>query len=327
MAATLITGGHAGIGLACSSQLTRQPGVNLILAGRSMERMEPVARQLQATHGIKVDTLLLDTSSLASVRSAAAQVRAMLERGEIGPLQAILCNAGGQFRGPISFSADGYEETFATNYLGHFLLVELLLDQVADQGRIVFTASGTHDPGTADGRLVGKAAEPNAIALANDGKNGTKPLSAGVRYSTSKLCTMLHAYELDRRLRRAGSSIASIAFDPGSIPETGLLRTMPKPVQWLARTPAMKGIMRRMGVTQGSVGFSGAALARVAADPAFANASGKYLQSNDGRLIEQRSSAVSYDEARAARLWLDSETLAHLLPEERSALSAQAEQR
>lgn len=327
MATALITGGHAGIGLACSNQLASQPGLSLVLAGRSMERMEPVARQLRATHGIEVSTLLLDTSSLASVRSAATQLRAMLDRAETGPLQAILCNAGGQFRGPISFSADGYEETFATNYLGHFLLVELLLDRVADDGRIVFTASGTHDPDTADGRLVGKAAEPNAIALANDGKNGAKPLSAGIRYSTSKLCTVLYAYELDRRLRRAGSSIASIAFDPGSIPETGLLKTMPKPVQWLARTPAMKGIMRRMGVTQGSVAFSGAALARVAADPAFADASGKYLQSSNGRLIEQRSSTVSYDDVKAARLWLDSETLVHLLPEERSALLAHAEQR
>ena len=286
--------------------------------------MEPVARQLRTTHGVRVATLLLDTSSLASVRSAAAQLRARLDRGEVGGLQAILCNAGGQFRGPVSFSADGYETTFATNYLGHFLLVELLLDQVAPDGRIVFTASGTHDPDTADGRMVGRAAEPDAVALAGDGRNGARPLSAGVRYSTSKLCTMLHAYELDRRLRRAGSSVASIAFDPGSVPETGLLRTLPGPVRWLARTAAMKRVMRRMGVTQGSVGFSGAALARVATDPAFAGASGTYLQSSDGRLIEQRSSAVSYDEGRAARLWLASETLVGLLPGERSALLAHA---
>ncbi len=327
MATVLITGGHAGIGLACSSQLACQPGLTLVLAGRSMERMEPAARQLRAAHGGEVSTLLLDTSSLASVRSAAARLRAMLDHGEIAPLRAILCNAGGQFRGPVSFSADGYEETFATNYLGHFLLVALLLDRVADDGRIVFTASGTHDPDTADGRIVGKAAGPDAVALASDGRNGTKPLPAGVRYSTSKLCMMLLAYELDRRLRRAGSPVASIAFDPGSIPETGLLRTMPGPVRWLAKTPAMKAIMRRMGVTQGSVGFSGAALARLAADPAFANASGRYLQSSDGRLIERRSSTVSYDEARAARLWLDSEALVHLLPGERPALLAHAGQR
>lgn len=244
--------------------------------------MDAVARQLRATHRGEVTTLPLDLSSLASVRSAAAQLRTLLDEATPGPLQAILCNAGAQFRGPISFRADGYEETFATNHLGHFLLVELLLDRVADDGRIVFTASGTHDPDTADGRLVGRAAEPNAIAiaLAHDGRNGAKPLSPGVRYSTSKLCMILHAYELDRRLRQAGSASASIAFDPGSVPETGLLRTMPRPVQRLARTRAAKGIGRRMGVTQGSVGFSGAALARLATDPAFAHATGTYQQSN-----------------------------------------------
>ena len=186
--------------------------------------------------------------------------------------------------GPITYSPEGYETTFATNYLGHFLLVELLVGCLRDGGRVVFTASGTHDPDTTDGKMVGVAAEPDAVALANEGKTDTKPLSAGKRYSTSKLCTILSAYELDRRLRRAGSSIASIAFDPGSIPETGLMRTMPTPVQVLAKTSVMKWLLKRLGVTQSSVGFSGASLASLAADPAYANASGKYLQANRGTL-------------------------------------------
>jgi NAD(P)-dependent dehydrogenase (short-subunit alcohol dehydrogenase family) len=50
----------------------------------------------------------------------------MLDTGEIDALQAIVCNAGVQLNGPVSYSADGYEETFATNYLGHCLLVALL---------------------------------------------------------------------------------------------------------------------------------------------------------------------------------------------------------
>ncbi len=327
MATILITGGHAGIGRVCVDQLARVPGINLVLAGRSMERVEPVAQELREAHGIDVRSLLLDTSSLASVRSAAGQLRVMLDRGEIEPFKAILCNAGGQFRGPISYSPDGYEDTFATNYLGHFLLVELLLEQLAGNGRIIFTASGTHDPDTADGKFVGKAVEPNAVALAENGKDGLKPLPAGVRYATSKLCTILYAYELDRRLRRVGSTIASIAFDPGFIPETGLLRALPKPMQWLARSVAMKAIMKRMGVTQGSLSFSGAALASLAIDPAFADASGKYLQSRDGQLIEQRSSTVSYDQGKAARLWHDSEALTHLLATERLALETGGGQR
>ena len=171
-----------------------------------------------------------------------------------------------------------------------------------------------------DGKLSGAVVEPNAIALANDGKNGRKPTSAGKRYSTSKLCNILHAYELDRRLRRSGSSIASIAFDPGSTAGTGFVRGMPKLVQWLSTTAFSRWLQRRLGVTMGDVEFSGRSLGKIAADPGFANASGQYFQSNDGRLLRVRSSKMSYDEQRATRLWNDSRELVHLLPSEESAL-------
>ena len=317
MPTVIITGGHGGIGWECARQLASGPRLDLVLAGRGMDRLDAAARRLRADHGVAVQAVELDLSSLASVRTAAARCRTLLDAGEIDVLAGILCNAGAQFRGPISYGADGYEETFATNCLGHFLLLQLLIDRVGDRGRIVFTASGTHDPTTMDGRMVGIAAEPDATALAYDGKTG-KPLSGGVRYTTSKLCTMLYAYELDRRLRRSDRGIASIAFDPGSVPETALLRTMPKPVQWLSRTRAMKWGMRRMGVTMGSVAFSGSSLARLAADPAYADASGRYFQSNNGVLTERRSSATSYDEGRASRLWDDSKSLVGLRPDEES---------
>lgn len=318
MRTALITGGHAGIGFECAKQLASRSRYNLVLAGRSMERMEAAAQQLRTSYGVKVSLLKLDTSSLVSVREAATEFRAMLDNSKIDSFQSLLCNAGGRFNA-LSYSPDGYETTFATNCLGHFLLIELLTDRMVDNGRIVFTASGTHDPETTDGKMVGVVVEPDANALAKDGKDGKKPLSGGVRYSTSKLCTILYAYELDRRLRRSGSSIASIAFDPGSVPETGLLRTMPKPVQVLAKTSVMKWIMKRMGVTQGSVSFSGASLAKIAADPAYANGSGKYFQSNAGVLGETRSSKLSHDEQRALKLWNDSKTLVRLQPNEESA--------
>ncbi|MBB3884437.1 Rossmann-fold NAD(P)-binding domain-containing protein [Acetobacter oeni] len=97
----------------------------------------------------------------------------------------------------------------------------------------------------------------------------------GVRYSTSKLCTILYAYELARRLREQGSSIQSIAFDPGLIVETGLSRSAPVMAQRFMRTAFAKWLFRTLGVTMGNIPFSGDALARVAVDPAFANASGK----------------------------------------------------
>ena len=314
----MITGGHTGIGFASAKNLASTWKFDLVLAGRSLERMEPAAHYLRTTFGVRVTLLTLDTSSMSSVRAAAESYRALRDGGEAGPLDALLCNAGGRFEGPSTFSPDGYETTFATNYLGHFLLVELMTEYMAERGRIVFTTSGTHDPETADGKLVGIAAEPDAVSLANDGKDGYPALSPGKRYSTSKLCMILCAYELHRRLRSSGSSIASIAYDPGSVPETGLMRQMPKFVQWLAKTRLMKLAMKKMGVTQGTINFSGLALAAVAADDAHADGSGKYFQSNDGELKETRSSAVSYDERRAAKLWDDCRVLVRLQPNESS---------
>jgi NAD(P)-dependent dehydrogenase (short-subunit alcohol dehydrogenase family) len=311
----LITGGHSGIGLECSKKLASTYRMNLILAGRSPVAIEAVAKELRSTSNVRVTSLELDTSSLVSVRAAAASVERMRSAGEVDSLQALICNAGVRLN-QYAHSADGYEATFATNYLGHFLLVELLLNALSDHGRIVSTTSGTHDPDTMDGKLAGVPAEPDAHTLAYAGNDGTKPLSTGQLYTTSKLCMMLHAYELDRRLRRSGSAIESIAFDPGSTMGTGFLRNMPAPVQWLASRRFMKWVMRRVGVTIGTVDFSGASLARIAADPTFAKKSGKYFQSNGGKLIERPSSKMSYDEQRARKLWEDTRALVRLQPSE-----------
>lgn len=318
MRTVLITGGHHGLGLEAVKQLAAGRKVNLVLAGRSLDKMEATAKQMHSQYGIKVTTLELELSSLTSVRAAAERCRAMLKSGELHPLQAIVCNAGALFLTPISYSVDGVEETFAGNYLGHFLLVNLLFDCVTEHGRVVFTASGTHDPETMDGKVAGGAVEPDGRALAFAGKNGYRSISGGKRYSTSKLCLIMFAYELDRMLRQNKSSVASIAYDSGAIPGTGLCRRYPKFWQWLITTSVVKAFVRMLGVTMGSLSFSGAGLAKLAMDPAYADGSGKYFQSNDGRLSEARSSKVSYDQSRARKLWSDSVQLVQLQANEES---------
>jgi NAD(P)-dependent dehydrogenase (short-subunit alcohol dehydrogenase family) len=310
MPTVLMTGGHAGIGLEGARTLAGRFGRNLILAGRNPKRVEKAAQQLRTETGVRVDVLEMDLNSMASVRAAAAQFRS--GKYNDAELESIVCNAGAQFRGPVTYTADGYEETFAGNCLGHFLLVNLLLDSVAKDGRIVWTASGTHDPALMDGKAVGAAAEPDAKALANEGKHG-KPMSGGRRYATSKLCTILYAYELNRRLRRAGTPVVSIAYDPGFIPETGMGRMAPA----IFRTSAVKFLLRKAGFTMGQMPFSGEALGMLAADAKFAASAGKYFHSKDGVLSEARSSAVSYDEGKAAKLWSDSEELVGLEGSER----------
>ncbi|MEJ5915650.1 hypothetical protein [Pseudokineococcus sp. 1T1Z-3] len=157
--------------------------------------------------------------------------------------------------------------------------------------------------------MVGRALLPDAQALAHAGKDGRSLPPFGKRYSTAKLCEVMYAYELHRRMRSTGSARSAIAFDPGSVPETGLLRTMPPAAQRVARTRAVKWAMRRAGVTSSTASFAGQSLAGVAADPRLTEASGTYLQCKEGVLAPARSSVTSYDERLAAELWVASEAL------------------
>ncbi len=98
MQTVLIVGGHTGLGLEAAKNLSARAQVDLLLAGRDLTRVEVAAQQLRSQYGVKVDTLELDLSSLASVRAAAAACRALLRSGQISTLQSILCNAGAQFQ-------------------------------------------------------------------------------------------------------------------------------------------------------------------------------------------------------------------------------------
>jgi NAD(P)-dependent dehydrogenase (short-subunit alcohol dehydrogenase family) len=317
MGTTLITGGHAGLGFEAATRLAEKKQ-NLVLAGRNLATVEAAAAGIRSRFGVHVTAVTLDLSSLDSVRAATVDIQRLIAAGQLERLDAMLCNAGIQFQGPISYSKDGYEETFATNHLGHFLLVNLLANSLTGDARVVMTASGTHDPETMDGKLVGRAIEPDAYLLANEGKDGRKPSSGGVRYTTSKLCNILFAYELNRRFAKHGSRMISIAFDPGYIPETGLARTAPALAVGLLRSKFGKWLFRTLGITMGSLSFSGDALARLAIDKEFAAAGGQYFQSKEGSLLCERSSEVSYDEQKALNLWKDSEALVKLRPEEMS---------
>lgn len=315
MPTVLITGGHKGIGLEASRTIAKAGGLDLLLLGRDLPEMQRVAGELHGAFGTNVQTIEVDVSSLASVRAAAHSCRQFVGQSRIAPLSALLLNAGAQFPDPPTYSVDGYELTFATNCLGHFLLLNLLLGDLTSDARIVFTVSGTHDPETTDGKIVGKASRADAFELANQGRAGTA-IIGGRRYSTSKLCTVMYAYELDRRLRSVGADMLSVAYDPGMIPETGLTATIPKLAKALLRTRAMKRVLKALGVTIGNLRFSGDMLGRLAMDPAYANVSGKFMQSRNCQSIEQRSSTASYDRDVAHKLWNDSIEIVALKPGE-----------
>ncbi|MDX2284109.1 MAG: SDR family NAD(P)-dependent oxidoreductase [Bacteroidia bacterium] len=297
----LITGGNTGLGLACARVLAADPEAHVALACRNPQRAEAAAAAIRShTGNPAVSVLPLDLGSLASVRACAEQFRA----SGLPPLRALVCNAGLQFKNELHRSADGYEASFAVNHLGHFRLVLELLPAMAPDGRVVVVSSGTHyrpaKPLAALFGIPGGLYTSARALAAGELPPSISPSQAGAyRYATSKLCNLLFAYELHRRLQAAGSRITVNAFDPGLMPGTGLARDNAPALQWIWRN--ILPVLRLLdGVN--SVEHSGQHLAALAASPRWAGHSGLYV-------VEEAavpSSDASYSEAAARSLWEDS---------------------
>ena len=219
---TIITGASSGLGLECArALLAGDPSWHIVLAVRDIGRGTEAVEQLGEPQRCAV--MSMDLASLTSVHSFVEDVRA----AALPPLHAIVCNAGVQVVSGTEWTKDGVELTFGVNHLGHFALAQGLLGALARPTRIVVVSSGTHDPakhtGMPDPRYTSAAelAHPRVEQAADDGRR---------RYTTSKLCNVLFAYELDRRV---GEGVTVNAFDPGLMPGSGLARDYP-PLQRLA---------------------------------------------------------------------------------------------
>src|SRR5512139_3502162 len=211
----LITGGNSGIGFATARQLTAK-GFHVIMASRNQQTTAQAIARIQADQpNANVESIPLDLASFASIRQCAAAFQA---KGY--PLNVLINNAGGAFKGKqASFTADGFEMTFGTNHLGHFLLTNLLLGDLkrSAPARVITVSSQRHIPGYAGG--------PGAKFDYNNLK-GEKFYDSATFYNNSKLANMWFTYELQRRL--SGSGVTSNAVCPGFVPEAiGDRRTSP----------------------------------------------------------------------------------------------------
>ncbi|NML65181.1 SDR family NAD(P)-dependent oxidoreductase [Hymenobacter sp. RP-2-7] len=297
----LITGGHTGLGLATSrALLATTPDAHLIWATRSRAMAEQAAASLPAPGRLTI--LPLDLNALASVHHFADELLDCLQTRALPPLQAIVCNAGIQFADGQHWTTDGIEQTFGVNYLAHFALVERLLPALEPAGRLVLVGSGTHfdAPRVWTAALFGMppAQYLGAAALARgEVPADLDPASAPAnqfRYSTSKLCTLLYMYELNRRLRDTSSGVTVTTFDPGLMPGTGLGRANHGAALW-----AWQNVLPVLRLFPGvhSTETSGRNLAWLAADPAVAGVTGQYF--------EGRRAVPSSALARQSRLWAD----------------------
>jgi NAD(P)-dependent dehydrogenase (short-subunit alcohol dehydrogenase family) len=277
----LVTGANAGLGFFSSEQLARA-GAHVIMSGRNPKRLAAArAALIRRVQGASVESLLLDTSNLGSVRAASATVGARQR------LDGVLLNAG-IVHPPAerTLTRDGVEIVFATNVLGHFALAGSLLPALrrASGGRMVWLGSMS----TSMWRY-----RPEDPQL----ERGYTPWRA---YVQSKVATQALGLEADRRLRAAGVPVASVIAHPGY--SVG------------GRTAGIPGVntpsrLKRFGanlqapITQ-SKEHGAWAPVRALTDPAAAGGSawgpGWVMK---GMPRPARVAPVSRDEAPAAELW------------------------
>lgn len=355
--AIVVTGCTQGLGLNAVKTLAAKPSEHIIvLACRNVEAARAAAQRLVASRVCESSRLVvlpekLDLSDLSSVRAYVAALKEFLRGGK--GIVSLVNNAG--IGGNPSFrkSKQDFEEIWATNHLGHFLLTLLCLPLMAQHGRIVNVSSEVHDPATKTplpdpGQHWPSNAEEYDAHLAGGlpvGEEDAKK-SGMRRYSRSKLCNIFFTYELARLLSGAAPhgasaeavkamasasggatclapharSIGVIAMNPGLMLDTNFCSASSGAalgmVAWLL-TPALRctslGALMRTGPQ------SGAALAELAVgELAHGGETAAYY---DGTKLHKSSSFSLSVEAvkHYGELWKHSLRWAQVTPEELAA--------
>jgi len=280
----VVTGCTSGIGLETLRVLALR-GAYVVGTGRTLDRAAAACRSVRGV----TTPLALELGDVDSILACADAIR-----GLDTPIDILVCNAG--MRAWEYRAINGLEQHFAINHLGHFLLVNRLLDRlyVAWQGRIVVVAS----------RTAYRDAPPGGIDF--DGLDDPSAFDAGHAYGQSKLANALFSFELARRLR--GTRITANALHPGVI-DTEIDRGASAPLQ------AVFGLYTSLfgkSIEQGA-----ATSCYVATSPALGEVSGEFFE--DCNPVRIRGDNHLRDTALAERLWAYSEDRlrAHLVKHER----------
>jgi NAD(P)-dependent dehydrogenase (short-subunit alcohol dehydrogenase family) len=291
----LITGPTGGLGRAATLAIANRPAPerpDLLLVGRAGRALTEVADVARAA-GAMVHEIGCDLGRLADVRNAGQRARDLLEAGAVRPLRGLVANAGVSIADTHRASADGYELTFAVNYLAHAQLIGDLLDSLVAPARIVLLGSNTYHQNIFRRMLgVPPAAwrDPVELARPTAPRMPATRKRAGIAYSNSKLAILYYAHELQRR---APTGINVAVFEPGFMPGTGLVRGLGPGIQRAGRV-----VQRIPGVS--SPTRSGPALASIVLDERWAHL-------RDGAFVvkdhEREVKPFAEDPVREARLW------------------------
>jgi len=272
----VITGATSGIGHAAALELARR-GAALTIVCRNPERGKTTAAELEDAAGAApVDVLVADLSELDQVRAVAQEVN-----DRYPAVNVLINNAGVQDLWPRSTS-DGFDHMLASNYLGPFLLTNLVLDRVraAPGGRVVIVTSDAH-------RIAARI-DPASFEQLGEYSGSRTAIRA---YARTKFLDLLFSYELARRLD--GSGATANACCPGLV-ATNLVEggpAMGRADQVLTKTPLLRTPEQGARI-----------LVKLATDPSLAGVSGRYFPSTPGsRFIPRRP--ATRDAALQQRIW------------------------
>lgn len=205
----MVTGANAGLGFETAKVLAGK-GARVLMACRSEERAKKAIKAIKSEYpDAELKFIQLDQADLGSVKNAAHQV--------LGEKRLdVLINNAGIMGPPYELTKDGFESQFGVNHLATFALTSHLLPKLQEtkKSRIVVTSSLAHKGGKIHFQDI----------------NAERRYSSWERYAQSKLANIVHATELDRRLRNSGSETIATCCHPG-IASTELARHLPAAAQ------------------------------------------------------------------------------------------------
>ena len=260
----VVTGCNSGLGYETMRVLASR-GAHVIGTARTKEKGERACRSIEG-HATPV---VLELSDFESVRDCARTIREMDT-----PIDVLMCNAAIMALPELSL-VGGLERQFVVNHLGHFILVNELVDSVkrSEQGRVVMVSSCAH-------HFAPK------VGIDFDNLDGSRSYAGWTAYGRSKLANGLFAAELARRLEN--TNITANSLHPGVI-KTNLGRHLERDGEESDDSDIYDKTIAQGTATQ----------CFVATNQALANVSGHYFADCN----PATANSLMYDEALASKLW------------------------
>lgn len=176
----IITGANTGIGKETARDLAWRKA-RVILACRDVTKgLKAAAEIIESSGNEDIEVKKLDLASFKSIRKFAKEINEEEEK-----IHILINNAG--YLGPNKKTSDGLETNFQVNYLGHFLLTNLLLNKIkgSSPSRIINVSSMQHKSGK----------------INFDDLQGEKSYGQFAAYNQSKLAQVMFTKQLAHKLQ------------------------------------------------------------------------------------------------------------------------------